>query len=314
MIPEFYYDGTPIPDHPAASGVRLERHRRRPAGALQRGAGAHPPPRPRLARRLGGPDAAQRRRAVDGERHAAPGRVRRGLLERAVRHPGNPSFVERQVMKPDGGAFAGFGDTRVSPTWPNNHMAYGFFDAMFPDTVPNFGSEDATRRLGDMLLSGKARMAAKVDGDGEYQEHFLYHLLGDPSAQAWVNTPVQIDVTKIEVELIPIATPDPGGPSSRCAWTCGEQGIATPTVDDALPPRRGGRPRRSSARASIEIVPETPIGRDSLRRRVRAGQGAAGPEGRRAVACRPCVARPPRSCRPGSSPDRSATSGARSPT
>ena len=61
--------------------------------------------------------------------------------------PGVPSFVEQQVMKPDGGAFAGFGDTRVSPTWPNNHMAYGFFDAMFPELKPSYGSDTATARL-----------------------------------------------------------------------------------------------------------------------------------------------------------------------
>ena len=29
-------------------------------------------------------------------------------------------------------------------------------------------------------------MAAKNDGGGEYQEQYLYHLLGDPSAEAWV--------------------------------------------------------------------------------------------------------------------------------
>ena len=157
----------------------------------------------------------------------------------------------------------GFGDTRVSPTWPNNHMAYGFFDAMFPDTVPNFGSEDATARLGDILLSGKARMAAKVDGDGEYQEHFLYHLLGDPSAQAWVDTPVNIDVTKIDVELIPIPTPDPGGPVFKIHVDMHDQAIATPTVVTLY---HRGEPvgRGIVGQGAIDIIPEVPIGRDSL--------------------------------------------------
>ena len=177
--------------------------------------------------------------------------------------PGNPSFVESQVMKPDGGAFAGFGDTQVSPTWPNNHMAYGFFDAMFPDTVPNFGSADATTRLGDILLSGKARMAAKVDGAGEYQEHYLYHLLGDPSGQAWVNTPKEIDVTKIQVELLPIPVPGPGGPGFNVRVDMGDQGIATPTVI-TLYHRGEAVGRALVGQGVVEIIPEVPIGRDQL--------------------------------------------------
>jgi peptidase C25-like protein len=177
--------------------------------------------------------------------------------------PGSPSFVETQVMKPDGGAFAGFGDTAVSPTWPNNHMAYGFFDAMFPDTIPTFGSDTATARLGDILLSGKGYMAAKNDGGGEYQEHYLYHLLGDPSAQAWVSTPVHIDVTKIDVELIPIPTPDPGGPVFKIHVDMHDQAIATPTVV-TLYHRGEAVGRGLVGQGAIDIVPETPIGRDSL--------------------------------------------------
>jgi len=177
--------------------------------------------------------------------------------------PGSPSFVETQVMKPTGGAFAGFGDTAVSPTWPNNHMAYGFFDAMFPDTIPNFGSDTPTTRLGDILLSGKNYMAAKNDGGGEYQEHYLYHLLGDPSAQAWVATPVDIDVTKIDVELIPITTPDPGGPSFKIHVDMHDQGIATPTVV-TLYHRGEAVGRGVVVQGAIDILPETPIGRDSL--------------------------------------------------
>ena len=62
--------------------------------------------------------------------------------------PAHPSFVELQVLRPDGGAIAGFGDTRVSPSFPNNHMALGFFDALFPSAVADYGGPE-TRRLGD---------------------------------------------------------------------------------------------------------------------------------------------------------------------
>ena len=75
--------------------------------------------------------------------------------------PTHPSFVELQVTKPDGGAIAGFGDTRVSPHFPNTQLAIGFFDAMFPQTVPGFGGP-GTRRLGDILVRGKNYLASQA--------------------------------------------------------------------------------------------------------------------------------------------------------
>jgi hypothetical protein len=126
--------------------------------------------------------------------------------------PGNPSFVEEQIEKPDGGAVAGFGDTRVSPTWPNNQMALGFMDAIFPNTVPDFGSDDATQKLGDVLLSGKNYMAATNSGGGEYVEHYLYHLLGDPSLQMWIAAPLHFDPPKILTQYEPVQNPGPGDP------------------------------------------------------------------------------------------------------
>jgi hypothetical protein len=131
--------------------------------------------------------------------------------------PADPSFVEEQIELPSGGAVAGFGDTRDSPSFPNNHMALGFFDAMFPNTVPGFGSSTATRRLGDVLLSGKAYMASQdgLDGQGSgdtYFEHQLYHLLGDPSMQMWAAPPVQFDPAKIDSTFRTISNPNPGDP------------------------------------------------------------------------------------------------------
>jgi Peptidase family C25/Propeptide_C25 len=263
VIPEFYYDGTPIPAHLLRPGFGwngtgadlLAHYNDGRALILHRDHGWHG----------GWADPTLHSGDVPSMVNGTQLPVVFGVDCSSAQFdiPGNPSFVERQVMKPDGGAFAGFGDTRVSPTWPNNHMAYGFFDAMFPDTVPNFGSEDATARLGDILLSGKARMAAKVDGDGEYQEHFLYHLLGDPSAQAWVDTPVNIDVSKIDVELIPIPIPDPGGSAFKIHVDMHDQAVATPTVVTLY---HRGEPvgRGIVGQGAIDIVPEVPIGRDSL--------------------------------------------------
>jgi hypothetical protein len=127
-------------------------------------------------------------------------------------NPASPSFVEQQIEKPSGGAVAGFGDTRNSPTWPNNDMALGFFDALFPSTVPAFGADDPTRKLGDVLLSGKNYMAAQNSGDSEYVEHYLYHLLGDPSMQMWAAAPQHFDPTKISSTYRAIAHVNPGDP------------------------------------------------------------------------------------------------------
>jgi hypothetical protein len=152
----------------------------------------------------------------------------------------------------------------VSPTWPNNYMAYGFFDAMFPDLRPDFGSEDATTRLGAILLSGKALVAAKYGGGSTaaWQEHFLYHLLGDPSAQAWVTVPVHIDVSKIDVKLIPETAPGPG-PPFKIHVDMGDQGIATPTVVTLY---HAGDPvgRGLVTQGAVDITPEVPVGRDNL--------------------------------------------------
>jgi hypothetical protein len=132
--------------------------------------------------------------------------------------PGNPSFVEEQIEKTDGGgAVAGFGDTRVSPSFPNNHMALGFFDALFPTLLPDFGADTATRRLGDVLLSGKAYMASQdgidFQGGGDtYFEHQLYHLLGDPSMQMWAATPFHFEPPRIDFKYRALAQINPGDP------------------------------------------------------------------------------------------------------
>src|SRR3954454_3359560 len=131
--------------------------------------------------------------------------------------PGNPGFVERQVLKPDGGAFAGFGDTRNSPSFPNNHMTFGFFDALFPGLEPAFGSSTPTRRLGDVLLSGKAFMATQegIDWQGSgdtYVEHYLYNLLGDPSGQMWAAPPRDFRLGDIPILYEKLTRVDPGDP------------------------------------------------------------------------------------------------------
>jgi hypothetical protein len=167
--------------------------------------------------------------------------------------PANPSFVEEQIELPNGGAVAGFGDTRVSPSFPNNHMALGFFDALFPNVVPSFGSTTPTRRLGDVLLSGKAYMASQdgLDGQGSgdtYFEHQLYHLLGDPSMQMWAATPVSFDPVKIDSKYRALPHPNPGDPLFQVEVSF-QQG--------------GGEPPAPGAMATL-FHGEEPIGRGTV--------------------------------------------------
>jgi hypothetical protein len=96
-------------------------------------------------------------------------------------------------------------------------MALGFFDAFFPLTVPAYGSDAPTRRLGDVLVRGKQYMASQEGfewhGSGDtYVEHYLYGLLGDPSAQMWADTPVRFQPPHINVRFLKFQVTQPGDP------------------------------------------------------------------------------------------------------
>jgi hypothetical protein len=182
--------------------------------------------------------------------------------------PADPSFVEEQIELPSGGAVAGFGDTRDSPSFPNNHMALGFFDALFPSTVPGFGSPTPTRRLGDVLLSGKAYMASQdgLDGQGggdTYFEHQLFHLLGDPSMQMWTAPPRQLDPAKIDSTWRTISNPVPGGPRFQVESSFadpGAQGTVATLFHGDTPIGRGV----VGADGRVTIVPELVTDTSSL--------------------------------------------------
>ena len=80
------------------------------------------------------------------------------------------------------------GDTDVSPTVQNDQLTVGWADAMFPETVPTFGSSQPLKRLGEILNAGKAYMAAQHGPTQQLtgnvmREHLIWHLLGDPSME-----------------------------------------------------------------------------------------------------------------------------------
>ncbi len=68
---------------------------------------------------------------------------------------GGVYFAEHLLRKENGGAVGMLGDTRNSPTWANSALTRGFFDAVWPNTLPAYSGATSRRRLGDILNHGK---------------------------------------------------------------------------------------------------------------------------------------------------------------
>lgn len=109
-------------------------------------------------------------------------------------------FAERLLRKADGGAVGMLGDTRNSPTWANSALTRGFFDAVWPETVADFGDNTRHRRLGDILNHGKLYLMTQVGVAGTTEaptqgnltsELYLWHVLGDPTLEMWTARPLR---------------------------------------------------------------------------------------------------------------------------
>ncbi len=105
-------------------------------------------------------------------------------------------LVEALLRHPGGGAVGVLGDTRNSPTWENSALAKGFFDAIWPDALPEFGSSLSKRRLGDILNHGRMYLLTQVSVPeslvvlGEALDDFvMWHVYGDPTLEIWTESP-----------------------------------------------------------------------------------------------------------------------------
>jgi hypothetical protein len=119
---------------------------------------------------------------------------------------GNPSFSEQLLTRVGGGAVAAIADTDASPTVQNDQLTVGWADAMFPQTVPTFGSPQPLRRLGEILIAGKSFMASQAAASQQLtgnvlREHLLWHLLGDPSMEIRSATPSSFDATRFSTRF-----------------------------------------------------------------------------------------------------------------
>jgi hypothetical protein len=121
--------------------------------------------------------------------------------------PGNPSLNERLLQRVGGGAVAVIGDTDVSPTVQNDQLTVGWADAMFPATVPAFGSATPLRRMGEILNAGKAYMASLAPASAQltgnvYREHLIWHLLGDPSMEIRMAEPTAFNPAQLATRFL----------------------------------------------------------------------------------------------------------------
>jgi hypothetical protein len=144
--------------------------------------------------------------------------------------PGNPSFVEQLLQRQGGGAVAAIADTEVSPTVQNDQLTVGWADAMFPETVPAFGSAQPLRRMGEIMNAGKAYMASLAPASAQltgqvYREHLLWHLFGDPSMEIRSAEPVAFDSAKLTTKFVHRTDSFPvGDPSFRVRVTSTQTG------------------------------------------------------------------------------------------
>lgn len=108
-------------------------------------------------------------------------------------------FAERLLRRQTGGAVGVIAATRDSPSWANNALTRGLFDAVWPGTVPTYGTSKSIRRLGDMLNYAKLYLFTEmsvpgVDVDVDAltdvaSELALWHVLGDPTLELWTSNP-----------------------------------------------------------------------------------------------------------------------------
>jgi hypothetical protein len=108
-------------------------------------------------------------------------------------------FAERLLRTPNGGAVGILGDTRNSPTWANSALTRGFFDAVWANTVTDFGDNTRYKRLGDILNYGKLYLITQIGVAGTTEaptewnvtsELYMWHVLGDPTLEMWTRRPL----------------------------------------------------------------------------------------------------------------------------
>ena len=176
-------------------------------------------------------------------------------------------FAEKLLRKASGGAIGVIAATRVSPTWENNALSRGLFDATWPTFMPAFGSSTSLTRLGDIMNHGKIYMlsqafapqATLVDGSGNLSltsirnNFYNYHLLGDPTLEMWTADPYATAGLGRQVTILERTT-------KRIVVAYSEEGALITVLQNGTPLARG---RVVNGQASLDfladLAPDQPV-------------------------------------------------------
>ena len=120
-------------------------------------------------------------------------------------------FAERLLRQQLAGAIGVIAPTRDSPSWANDALARGLFDAVWPGVLGP-GVPPQITRLGDILSHAKVYLftaAAAPDlANSEapltevLSELNLYHLLGDPTLAMWTLPPSSLPATPTSFDVL----------------------------------------------------------------------------------------------------------------
>jgi hypothetical protein len=169
-------------------------------------------------------------------------------------------FAERVLRQSNGGAVGIIAATRVSPTWENNALSRGLFDATWPGVAPEFGANTSITRLGDILNHGKLYMLSQafvaqpslVDGGGNLglasirNNFYMYHLFGDPTMEMWTANPTTLPKLTARASVVE-ETPN------RMVLAYAQDGVMITALQNGAPL---GRARVADGQAELDFVAE----------------------------------------------------------
>lgn len=120
------------------------------------------------------------------------------------------SLLEIMLRLQGRGVVGALGATRATPSSPNDALAKGFADALFPDLLPDYGGTESITRLADILNYGKGYVYSQPWGSPRCQdpsqgtgracssyndsgdEAILFHAFGDPTLEVWTAQPLTL--------------------------------------------------------------------------------------------------------------------------
>nr|MBA3530496.1 hypothetical protein [Ardenticatenales bacterium] len=96
-----------------------------------------------------------------------------------------PAFLTEK----GGGAVGVMAATGDTPTGPDDLLALGAIDAIWPDMLPDVGGDSSIRRLGNVVNYGKLYVIFKDWDSVQDRIMYMVHTFGDPTLRVWTRSP-----------------------------------------------------------------------------------------------------------------------------